>query len=89
MPQRQKLSTTIGPETYAYLHSLVKSGRVASVGEAVDRSVELARRADNRARLERATAAYFKGLAPKAAVEETALESVLSNASAEMDFDQP
>ena len=89
MPQRQKLSTTIGPENYAYLRRLVKSGKVASVGEAVDKAVEMARRADNRARLENATAAYFAGLTTRAASEENALETALSDASEEMDFDQP
>ncbi len=89
MPQRQKLSTTVGPDNYAYLRRLVKTGRAASIGEAVDRAVELTRRAENRARLAQATAAYFKGLSPKAAAEEAALETALSDASGEMDFDQP
>jgi len=44
---------------------------------------------DNRAALERQTAAYFKGLTPKAAAEETDLEDALSAVSQEMDFDQP
>ena len=89
MPQRQKLSTTIGPDNYAYLRRLVKAGKAASIGEAVDRAVELARQAENRARLAQATAAYFKGLSAKAAAEEAALEAALSDASGEMDFDQP
>ena len=88
MPRRKKLSTTIGPANYAYLHQLVKAGRAASVGEAVDRAVELAKRLENRAKLERETAAYFNRLAPKAAAEEAALETVLSDASLEMDFEQ-
>jgi hypothetical protein len=87
--QRKKLSTTIGPSNYAYLHSMVKAGRAESVGDAVDKAVDLARRLDNRATLERQTAAYFKGLPSKAAGEETGLEAALSAASQEMDFDQP
>jgi hypothetical protein len=87
--QRKKLSTTIGPGNYAYLHSMVKAGRAESVGDAVDKAVELARRLDNRATLERQTAAYFKGLPSKATAEETDLEAALSAASQEMDFDQP
>ena len=67
MLQRKKLSTTIGAGNYAYLHNMVKAGRAESVGEAVDRTVEMARRLDNRATLERQTAAYFKGLTSKAA----------------------
>ncbi len=41
---------------------MVKAGKAGSVGEAVDKAVGLACRLDNRARLERQTAAYFKGL---------------------------
>jgi len=51
--------------------------------------VEIARRLDNRATLERQTTAYFKGLTSKAAAEEADLEDVLSAASQEMDFDKP
>jgi hypothetical protein len=87
--QRKKLSTTIGASNYAYLHNMVKAGRAESVGEAVDKAVEMARRLDNRATLERQTAAYFKGLTSKAAAEEADLEDALSAASQEMDFDQP
>jgi len=86
---RKKLSTTIGASNHAYLHKMVKAGRAASVGEAVDKAVEMARRLDNRATFERQTGAYFKGLTPKDAAEEADLEEVLSAASQEMDFDQP
>jgi len=55
----------------------------------VDKAVDVARRLDNRAILERQTAAYFKGLTYKAAAEETDLEDALSAASQEMNFDQP
>jgi hypothetical protein len=55
----------------------------------VDRAVEIARRLDNRATLERQTTAYFKGLTSKAGAEETHLEDALSAASQAMDFDQP
>jgi hypothetical protein len=89
VPQRKKLSTTIGASNYAYLHNMVKAGRAESVGQAVDKAVEIARRLENRATLERQTTAYFKGLTSKAAAEETDLEDILSAASQEMDFDQP
>jgi len=80
---------TIGASNYAYLHGTVKAGKAGSVGEAVDRTVEIARRLDNRATLERQTAAYFRGLTSKAAAEETDLEDALSATSLEIDFDQP
>ena len=89
MLQRKKLSTTIGAGNYAYLHDMVKAGRAESVAEAVDKTVEMARRLDNWAALERQTAAYFKGLTPNAAAEETGIEDALSAASQETDFDQP
>jgi len=89
VPTRKKLSATIGANNYAYLHKMVKAGRAESVGEAVDKAVEVARRLESRASLERQTAAYFKGLTRKAAAEETDLEDALSAVSQEMDFDQP
>ena len=89
MLPRKKLSTTIGANNYAYLHRMVKAGKAESVGEAVDKAVEIARRLDSRATLERQTAAYFKGLPSKAAAEESDLEEALSAASQEMEFDQP
>jgi hypothetical protein len=88
MVSRKKLSTTIGAASYAYLQNMVKTGRAESVGEAVDRAVGIARRLERRATLEHQTAAYFKGLAAKAAAEEADLESALSAASQEIDFDQ-
>jgi predicted ATP-dependent Lon-type protease len=84
---RKKLSTTIGAINYSYLHDMVKAGRAESVGEAVDRAVETARKLDNRAKLELQTSAYFKGLTPTAAAEENDLEDALSAVSRELDFD--
>lgn len=89
MLQRKRLSTTIDAGNYAYLHKMVKAGKAGSVGQAVDKAVEMARRLDNRAALERQTAAYFEGLTTQAAGEETDLEDALSAASQEMNFDQP
>jgi hypothetical protein len=89
MAQRKKLSTTIGPESFTYLHRLVKAGKAASVGEAVDKTVEIARRLERRAKLERDTAAYFAQMTPDAAAEENALANALSDASMEVDFGQP
>jgi hypothetical protein len=86
---RKKLSTTVDPESHAYLYKLVKSGKAESVGQAVGRAVEMARRLDDRATLERQTAAYFKGLPPRAAAVEADLEDALSAASEGLDFDRP
>jgi hypothetical protein len=89
MASRKKLSTTIGPESFLYLHRLVKAGKAASVGEAVDKTVEIARRLERRVKLERDTAAYFAQMTPDAAAEENALGNALSDASMEVDFGQP
>ena len=89
MLKRKKLSTTIGAQNYSYLQGMVKAGRADSVGDAVDRAVEVARRVDNRRALDRETARYFAGLALKAAAEEADIENALSSASEEFDFDQP
>ena len=89
MARRKKLSTTVGADSYAYLHKMVKEGKAESVGEAVDKVVEITRRRDNRATLERETAAYFKTLTAEAATEESDIENALSAASQEMGFDEP
>jgi hypothetical protein len=89
VPHRKKLSTTIGANSFACLHRMVKEGKAESVGQAVNKAVEIARKLDDRATLERQTTAYFNGLIPKATAEETHLEHALSAASQEMDFDQP
>ena len=85
MIQRKKVSTTIGASNYAYLRGMVKAGKAASIGEAVDQAIEVARRVHNRATLELQTAAYFQGLTANVA-EEAELENALSAASQEIDF---
>lgn len=87
--RRKKLSTTIGANNHAYLHKMVKARKAESVGKAVDNAVEMVRRLDNRATLERETAAYFKGRTSSVAAEEASLENALSAATQEIDFDQP
>ena len=89
MARRKKLSTTIGSENYAFLRRLVRTRKAASLAEAVDRAVEQARMAENRARLARDTAAYFQRLSPGALADEATLEAALDHAAGELDFDQP
>lgn len=88
VPRRKKLSTTIGPDSFAYLNRLVKKGQARSVGEAVDRTIESVRRAEDRARLARDTAAYFECLSRDAAAEESQLTSALDQAASEINFDE-
>jgi Arc/MetJ-type ribon-helix-helix transcriptional regulator len=84
---RCKLSTTVSPQTYAFLNELVEEGRVANLAEAVDMAVEPARRAESRDKLERDTAAYFEGRPRGVAEQETQLGAALSDLIGEVDLD--
>lgn len=85
---RQKLSTTVSRDTHQYLEHLVKKGRAGTIAEAVDLVVRRAQRAENRARLERDTAAYFAGLPANVSDEEARLEAALSQSVDEVCFDE-
>jgi hypothetical protein len=84
---RRKISTTVSASTFAYLQSLIESGKAQNLAEALDLSVRGLRRAERRAALERATAAYFQSLSAEGAQEEGVLEDRLDSAVDEMDFD--
>ncbi len=84
---RQKLSTTIAPESYQYLQRQVDSGKANTVADAIDNLVATVRRLENRLRLERETAAYFQGLSPDALTSERELESVLFESAAAVNFE--
>jgi hypothetical protein len=84
---RLKLSTTVNPETHGYLKRLVRTGRAATVAEAIDQVVLRARRAEERDRLERDTAAYLQALSAPAAKEESRLESALAQMVDEIELD--
>lgn len=86
MPRRQKISTTIAAESYAYLRSQVVSGKARNLAEALDGSLARLRRADRRRELERATAAYFESLPAQALGEEAGLEAALDQSADEIDF---
>lgn len=85
---REKLSTTVSRETHQYLEHLVKTGRAGTLAEAVDLVVRRAHRAENRARLERDTAAYFANLPSHVADEDSRLEAALSESVDEVSFDE-
>jgi hypothetical protein len=71
------------------LQQMVESGGAESVGAAVDKAVEMARKLDDRGTLELQTDGYYEGLSHQSSAEEVDLEDALSAASQEMDFDQP
>jgi hypothetical protein len=85
---RKKISTTIGPENYAFLESLIASGKAQNWAEAMDLVLEEFRRADNRARLEQATTAYYEGANPEAIAEENELAAALSASVPDLLFDE-
>jgi hypothetical protein len=88
MAHRRKISTTVAVETYAYLKRLVEAGEARNLAQALDVTLARLRRADNRARLELATAAYFQKLTAKGAREESRLEAALDQSADEIDFDR-
>jgi len=82
-----KLSTTVAAENFAFLETMVSTGRTDSIAEAVDLAIARLRHVENRARLEAATADYFAGLTPKAEAEEGRLASLLHTSAGSVDFD--
>ena len=86
--RRQKLSTTIAPQNEAFLKSLIKRGKAATLAEAVDCAIAVARRAESRERLEAATEAYFASLSPEALEEENRLGEALGYEAGLVNFDE-
>jgi len=84
---RRKISTTVSASTFAYLQSLIDSGKASNLAEALDVSMGGLRKAENRARLARATAAYFESIPQEVAEEERRLEVALDSNADEMDSD--
>lgn len=84
---RAKLSTTVAAENFTFLEALVSSGRTDSIAGAVDLAIARLRRAENRQRLERATAAYFDGLGTEAQTEEQTMARQFHTSASGVDFD--
>lgn len=85
---RQKISTTIAPETLAYLEQLVDSGRAANLAEAIDLAITRLRAVENRKRLERDTAAYFDQMSEAEFSEDQRLASALASSARGLDVDR-
>jgi len=85
--RRKKISTTIAPENEAFLRSLIKRGKAASLAEAADRAIGAARRAEMRKRLDEAAAAFYASLSGVALKEEQHLEEALAYSASRVDFD--
>jgi hypothetical protein len=85
---RQKISTTISPSTLEYLDGLIRTGEARTLAEALDLAIERLLVYQNRERLANDTAEYFANMTDAEAAEEQRLESVLSQTSEGIDFDQ-
>lgn len=86
--QRQKISTTISPETLAYLERTIKTREAANLAEAIDLAVRRLQAAETRERLERDTAAYFDEMTGEEFSEDHRLAAALAKSSRKMDFDR-
>ena len=84
---RRKISTTVAPETHAFLKSLVRRGKAANIAEAVDRAVAFARKTESRNRLAAAAAAYYESLSGETLRAERKVEKAVSKASSKVNFD--
>jgi hypothetical protein len=85
---RKKISTTIAPESYAFLKSLIASGKAENLAEAVDLVLDEIRRTDNRDRLERMTADGYQNMSPEARNENNELEDALTRSVGEVRLDE-
>lgn len=85
---RQKISTTISPESLSYLEQLIDRKQARTLAEAIDLAVQRLLVYENRERLANDTAAYFADMTDEEAAEEQRLEAALSQSATEIDVDQ-
>jgi len=85
---RHKISTTVAPDTIAYLERLLDCGEASTLAEAIDIAIGRLRTFEDRERLATDTAAYFANLTEEEAAEEARLEAALSQSSGGVDFEQ-
>jgi hypothetical protein len=86
--RRKKVSTTISPENYAFLRELIRSGRAENLAQALDLVLEEIRRADNRRRLEQATAEYYQNASQESIDEENSLAAAFADTSGGIILDE-
>jgi Arc/MetJ-type ribon-helix-helix transcriptional regulator len=85
---RQKISTTVSPETSAHLEQLIENGEARNLAEAIDLSIQRLLVFENRERLARDTAAYFDNMSEEDATEERKLEAALCHSAAKINYDE-
>ncbi len=86
--RRPKISTTIAPESHAFLARLVEEGKADSLAQAIDLVLEEARRIDNQERLERMTEEAYASMSPEAIAETRELEQALTQSVGELNLDE-
>lgn len=84
---RQKISTTISSDTLSLFEQLIERGDARTLADAIDLAVQRLLVYENRDRLARDTAAYFDGMSPAEADEETRLGAALAASVKGIDFD--
>ncbi len=88
MARRKKISTTISPEGYAFLRSLIRAGKAANLAQAVDLVLSEFRRLENRRELARATARYYDSASDAAIDEENSLSAAFEANANEVNVDE-
>jgi hypothetical protein len=78
---RQKISTTIAPETLEYLEGLIANGEARTLAVAMDAAIGKLLVYENRERLAGDTAAYFANMTDEEAEEERRLEAALTQSA--------
>jgi len=86
--KRKKISTTIAPEGYEFLESMIATGRARNLAEAIDLVLDEIRREENRARLERMMEAYYENASPSAMAEENEIAEAFSRSAHEINQDE-
>jgi hypothetical protein len=85
---RQKISTTVSPETLSHLEKLINNGEARNLAAAIDLSIQKLLVYENRERLARDTAAYFDNMTPEELEEENRLAAALAGSVKGIDFDR-
>jgi hypothetical protein len=88
MARRKKVSTTISPESYAFLRALIRSRKAENMAQALDYVLDEMRRAENRARLEAATAAYYDNAPRDVIDEENEIAESFAKSAGEINLDE-
>jgi hypothetical protein len=78
---RQKISTTIAPETLEYLEGLIANGEARTLAVAMDAAIGKLLVHENRERLAGDTAAYFANMTDEEAEEERRLEAAFTQSA--------